>query len=251
MLTEVERAGQVLGGLRELRGGRVALGVTPSAVIWLLPDLLERYRGQHPLVQIQVFEDMTDRLVELLRDGRLDLSLVSLPVDDDMLVTRPLLEERLVLVVGAAHRLAGVEEVDLATLADEPWIVPYRHHGVRALVEAACAEAGFRLHVAVELSGLGPIKQLVQRGLGVSVLPPEVVANEVSLGLLHAVQIARPALRRTVGLARRRNEHPTPAAGAMEAAIVEVASTVAGGGSSLPGGSGGKGHTAVVTAARG
>jgi DNA-binding transcriptional LysR family regulator len=76
--------------------------------------------------------------------------------------------------------------------------------------------------VAVELSGLGPIKLLVQRGLGMSVLPPAVVANEVRLGQLHAVTIDRPALVRTVGLARRRNEHMTPAAGAMELAIVQV-----------------------------
>ena len=225
VLTEVERAGQVLGGLRELRGGRVTLGITPSAVIWLLPDLLEQYRSQHPLVQIQVFEDMTDSLVEHLADGRLDLAVVSLPIDDDGLVVRPVLEERLALVVGPEHRLAGASEVDLADLADEPWILPYRRHGVRALVEAACAEAGFRLRVAVELSGLGPIKQLVQRGIGLSVLPPAVVENEVQLGLLHAVRIAHPELVRTVGLARRRNEHATPAAAAMESSIMQVAGT--------------------------
>ena len=79
-------------------------------------------------------------------------------------MVRPVLEERLALIVGPDHRLAGTERVDLADLADEPWILPYRRHGVRALVEAACAEAGFQLRVAVELSGLGPIKLLVQRG---------------------------------------------------------------------------------------
>ena len=223
VLAEVERAGQVLGGLRELRGGRVALGITPSAVIWLLPSVLEQYRTQHPLVQVQVLEDMTDQLIEYLGDGRLDLAVVSLPIDDDALIVRPILEERLALIVGPDHWLAGTASVNLADLADEPWILPYRRHGVRALVEAACAQAGFQLRVAIELSGLGPIKLLVQRGLGMSVLPPNVVANEVRLGQLHAVTIDQPALVRTVGLARRRNEHPTPAAGAMEASIVKVA----------------------------
>jgi DNA-binding transcriptional LysR family regulator len=166
---------------------------------------------------------MTDQLVEYLSDGRLDLAVVSLPIDDDGLIVRPILEERLALIVGPDHRLAGVESVNLADLADEPWILPYRRHGVRALVEAACAEAGFQLRVAVELSGLGPIKLLVQRGLGLSVLPPPVVANEVRLGQLHAVTIDRPALVRTVGLARRKNEHATPAAGAMETTILQVA----------------------------
>jgi LysR family transcriptional regulator, transcription activator of glutamate synthase operon len=226
VLGEVERAGQVLGGLRELRGGRVAVGLTPSAVVSILPELLEGYRRQHPLVQIQVVEDMTDRLVEYLHDGRLDLALVSLPVEDEALAIRALFDERLAAVVGPDHRLAGTPAIDLAELADEPWILPYRRHGVRALVEAACAEAGFELRVAVELSGLGPIKQLVQRGLGLSVLPPAVVANEVRLGQLHAVAIRRPEIVRTVGLARRRGEHPTPAAAAMEAAVDRVAASM-------------------------
>jgi DNA-binding transcriptional LysR family regulator len=223
VLAEVERAGQVLGGLRELRGGRVALGLTPSAVLWLLPELLERYRTQHPLVQIQVVEDMTDSLVEHLHDGRLDLALLSLPTVDERLEVRPLFQEQLAVVVGPEHRLASVDDVDLADLANEPWILPYRRHGVRTLIEQACAEAGFRLHVAVELSGLGPIKQLVQRGLGLSVLPPSVVVNEVQLGQLHAIHRTRPALVRTIGLARRRHENLTPAASAMEAAIDALA----------------------------
>jgi DNA-binding transcriptional LysR family regulator len=223
VLAEVERAGQVLGGLRELRGGRVALGLTPSAVLWLLPELLERYRTQHPLVQIQVVEDMTDSLVGHLHDGRLDLALLSLPTEDERLEVRPLFQERLAVVVGSEHRLASVDEVDLADLAEEPWILPYRRHGVRTLIEQACADAGFRLHVAVELSGLGPIKQLVQRGLGLSVLPPSVVVNEVQLGQLHAIHKTHPALVRTIGLARRRHENLTPAASAMEAAIDALA----------------------------
>lgn len=232
VLTEVERAGQVLGGLRELRSGRVALGITPSAVIWLLPDLLERFRGQHPQVQVQVQEDMTDQLVEYLGDGRLDLAVVSLPIEDEGLTVQPIFEERLAVIVGLEHRLAGASAVHLADLADEPWILPYRRHGVRALLEAACTEAGFQLEVAVELSGLGPIKQLVQRGIGLSVLPPAVVENEVRLGQLHAVAIVSPDLVRTVGLARRRNEHPTPAAAAMEQTIVQVAT---GGGTHVSG----------------
>ena len=80
------------------------------------------------------------------------------------------------------------------------------------------------MRVAVELSGLGPIKQLVQRGVGLSILPPVIVENEVRLGLLHTVEIAHPRLVRAMGLAHRRGEHLTPAAAAMAATIEELAS---------------------------
>jgi DNA-binding transcriptional LysR family regulator len=215
VLGELERAQQAVGELRELRTGRVALGLTPSATLSLLPAILETYRARHPAVEVQIVEEMTDALVEQLLDGRLDLALVSFPVEDPRLEMQPLVSERLALVVPPDHRLAAAETVDLAELAGEPWILPYRRHGTRALVEAACQQAGFSLRVAVELSGLGPIKQLVQRGVGLSILPPAIVENESKLGLLRTVQIAHPPLVRTLGLARRRGEHPTPAAAAM------------------------------------
>lgn len=222
VLGELERAQQALGALRELRTGRVALGLPPSATLSLLPEILETFRARYPALEVQIVEEMTDVLVEQLLDGRLDLALVSFPIDDQRLATRPLFQERLVLVVPPDHRLARAERVDLAELAAEPWILPYRRHGTRALVEAACQQSGFSLRVTVELSGLGPIKQLVQRGLGISILPPAVVENELKLGLLRIVQIDRPPLVRTAGLARRRGEHPTPAAAAMEATIQTV-----------------------------
>lgn len=222
VLSELERAQQALGALRELRTGRVALGLPPSATLSLLPAILEAFRRRYPALEVQIVEEMTDVLVEQLLDGRLDLAVVSFPIDDHRLVTRPLFRERLVLVVPPNHRLAQAERVDLAELATEPWILPYRRHGTRALVEAACQQSGFSLCVAVELSGLGPIKQLVQRGVGISILPPAVVENELKLGLLKIVEIDRPPLVRTAGLARRRGEHPTPAAAAMEATIQAV-----------------------------
>lgn len=222
VLGELERAQQTLGELRELRTGRVALGLPPSATLSLLPTILESYRARHPAVEVQIVEEMTDVLVEQLADGRLDLTLLSFPIDDPRLATQPLFSERLALVVPPSHRLADAPTVDLAELAGEPWILPYRRHGTRALVEAACQEAGFGLHVAIELSGLGPIKQLVQRGVGISILPPAIVENEVKLGLLRTIEIAHPPLVRTMGLARRRGEHPTPAAAAMEATIKQA-----------------------------
>src|SRR5919199_1294316 len=106
VLGEGERAQQALGQFRELRTGRVALGLTPSATLSLLPGILERYRALYPAVEVQVVEEMTDALVELLVDGRLDLALVSFPIEDPRLETRPLFDEQLALIVPPTHCLA-------------------------------------------------------------------------------------------------------------------------------------------------
>src|SRR5919206_4359130 len=106
VLGEVGRAQQALGQMRELRTGRVVFGLTPSATLSLLPEILERFRALYPAVEVQVVEEMTDALVEQLLDGRLDLAIVSFPVEDPRAETRPLFEEQLALVVPPNHRLA-------------------------------------------------------------------------------------------------------------------------------------------------
>ncbi|HUE75898.1 MAG TPA: LysR substrate-binding domain-containing protein [Chloroflexota bacterium] len=214
-LADVERAERAVAELRDLKTGRVALGLTPSATIAVLPRLLEMYRSEFPGIQVEVVEEMTDALVDLLAAGRVDLALVSLPIDAAEIVAEPLYDERLALTIGRDHRLVGAKCVTLADLAEEMWILPYRRHGVRRLIEEACEAAGFVPRIAVELTGLGPIKELVKRGLGISVLPPAVVAPEASLGLLAMVPISSPALIRTVGVARRSGDHLTRAAARM------------------------------------
>ena len=124
VLGELERAQQALGELRQIRTGRVALGLPPSATLSLLPSILELYRERYPAVEVRIAEEMTDELAEQLLDGQLDLALLSSPVDERRLEMRELFSEELALVVPPNHRLAGVARVDLAELAAEPWILP-------------------------------------------------------------------------------------------------------------------------------
>jgi DNA-binding transcriptional LysR family regulator len=222
-LADVERAERAVAELRDLKAGRVTLGLTPSATIAILPRLLETYRSEYPGIQVEVIEEMTDALVDLLAAGRVDLALVSLPIDATEITAEPLYDERLALTIGRDHRLVGAESVALADLVEEMWILPYRRHGVRRLIEEACAAAGFTPRIAVELTGLGPIKELVQRGLGISVLPPAVVAPEASLGLLAVVPISSPTIIRTVGVARRSEDQLTRAAAKMLAMVRAIA----------------------------
>jgi DNA-binding transcriptional LysR family regulator len=76
VLGELERARQAVDELRQIRTGRVALGLPPSATLSLLPAILEQYRERYPAVEVQIVEEMTDELVQQLVDGRLDLALL-------------------------------------------------------------------------------------------------------------------------------------------------------------------------------
>lgn len=224
ILNGVEVADQALSRLKGLTAGRVALGVVPSLTFGLLPPVLVRFRQRYPGIQIQVFEQRSSVLPEDVTAGRCDLAVLALPEDLPGLFAEPLYREPVVLVLPPDHRLAGRAQVDLTALIEENWLLPAPGNSLRRAVEAACRQVGFGPRLAVQLDGLGPLKQLVQAGLGIAALPPATVEPEARLGL---VSLAAPSPRipdRQIGLIHRRAEPLSPAAEALRGIIAEVAS---------------------------
>src|SRR5207249_636813 len=130
-------------------------------------ELLAGFHDTHPGVAIALVEDNSDRLVERLRDGRLDLALIGsaepTPADIDSVV---LVDEELVAVVAPGHPLAdagagaGVGAITIRQLRDLPLVSLPRGTGVRAALDAACAAAGFTPRIVFEASALPMVVEL-------------------------------------------------------------------------------------------
>src|SRR6478736_5642684 len=88
--------------------GQVTVGMVSGCALPVLAELLAVFHDRHPGVAIALVEDNSDRLVDRLRDGRLDLALIGwaeqTPADIDSVV---LVDEELVAVVAPGHPLAG------------------------------------------------------------------------------------------------------------------------------------------------
>jgi len=97
--------------------GVLRLGVIPTVAPYWLPRTLPRVRARFPELQIALLEDPTDRLLDQLADGRLDLLLLALEADLGDLETLPLAEDPFVVALPSRHRLARrkwLRESDLA-----------------------------------------------------------------------------------------------------------------------------------------
>ncbi|GAA4638098.1 LysR substrate-binding domain-containing protein [Actinoallomurus vinaceus] len=131
--TELTPAGeQLLADARPLlasaealrrRVARAARG-TDAFIVGFMPGLIvtpavRALRERHPGLTVEVVRTTWDDQVEVVRDGRVDIGYVRLPVDQRGLRIRPLLTEPRVAVLPADHRLAGKDVIDIADLADE------------------------------------------------------------------------------------------------------------------------------------
>jgi DNA-binding transcriptional LysR family regulator len=139
----------------------------------VLPAVLGAYRETHPAVALTLLERLPAQQLAWLRAGDLDVGIGPPPPNERGLETELLSEERIVLALPAAHPLARRDVIDVADLAEEPWLLvnartPSR---LRDTAVAACAAAGFTPRVAQEARQLDALVALVSAGLGVTLVP--------------------------------------------------------------------------------
>lgn len=197
-----------------LQRGRVVLAAMPSFAGNVLPPLLQQFRARHPGVNVTINDVLNEQVLDLVRDGHVELGITFEPTADLGLTFMPLYQDRFVAVVPATSPLAECADVGWAQLLAEPFIALQRPSAVRLMLEQhvkQLAQAGHlpqgqALPVAFESHQLATIGRMVGAGLGVSVVPALCVGQMFELGA-HCLPLQAPVLERAVGMVTR-SEHP-------------------------------------------
>jgi DNA-binding transcriptional LysR family regulator len=183
--------------------------------------MLAGFQAKHPEVVLRLREGPSDQIEERVASGELDLALMNLPVRRVDLAAQKLWQEDYLLAVPAGHRLASAgKPLALAEAAGEPLVVVPGALSTQALF-AACEERGIRPHVVLDADNLEAVRRMVERGLGVALLP-RTMAEATDSRRVRTLELTRGGVRRQVALVHRGEAFLTAAARALRGAIVEV-----------------------------
>lgn len=216
VLADCESGAAAVRDLLGLRRGRLVVGATPSLTTNLLPAVLARFHTDHPGVDLTVHEAGSQELVDRLGKGEMDLGVVILPVQRPWLESRPLLEEELVLAVDRRHPLAHRRSIRVAELEHVPLVMFKDGYDLKEATLLACRQAGFSPVMAMEGLEMDGALALAAAGVAAAVVPGSVVAPS---GPLRAIRFRGAALKRTIGLAARRDRPFSPSASAFVDAL--------------------------------
>jgi len=167
-----------LADLAGLRTGTVRLAAFPTASSTIVPRLLAALAETQPGIRVTYIETEPPEAVQMLREGGIDLAITfSYPGDradtyrdsPSGLTMEPLFTEETVVVIPAAHPLAGSDVVDVASLAGERWIAGCPR--CRGHLLAVCEVAGFEPSIGFETDNASAVLGMVASGLGVALLP--------------------------------------------------------------------------------
>ncbi|WP_255953246.1 LysR family transcriptional regulator [Streptomyces odontomachi] len=209
---------QAVDEVNGLIRGRLVVGMVTACTITPLFDALSAFRQDHPGVEITLHEDTSDRLVERLRAGTLDLALIgTAEATPKGLEAYEIVRERLVVAVPPGHPLGERSRVRLADLGAHPLVSLPTGTGVRAVFDQACATRGIRPDIACQASAPTAVADLAIRGLGAAVLTESMVTQHEPLLTARRIedvdaaallslawrQSANPALRQLIRHCRR------------------------------------------------
>jgi DNA-binding transcriptional LysR family regulator len=173
----------VVRATREL-SGQLRVGAEQCLGIVDVPPLLERFRRRYPLVDIHFTQAGSHELVARVRDGELDVAFVATTEHMTLITRTELGRWPVVLLCPPGHPLAAAGRVDWADLRERDFIDFQESWAVRSLNDEACASQGVTRRVRCTVNDVHTLLHLVQRGLGVALVPEHVASKPEAAGLV-------------------------------------------------------------------
>lgn len=165
--------------LQGVRRGTLRLAAVTTAE-YLLPQLLGPFCDAYPGIEVELTVENRRTILERLAQDRDDLTVIMVPPEDARLRVLPFVDNPLVVIAAAGHRLAG-KACTLKQLQEERWLLREDGSGGRLIVEAHFVKEGFIPRVAMALGSNEAIKHAVQGGLGITVLSRHALAGSAGL----------------------------------------------------------------------
>ena len=191
-------------GRRPLEGP-FNLGVIPTIAPFLLPSVAPGLRAAFPKLELFLREDLTAKLVEQLMVGKLDALLIALPYDLDGIDTIDIGDDPFCFAAAPGHPLLGKKAVSSKDLADTSLLLLEDGHCLRDHAIDACKLQDPGIAAAYGATSLFTLAQMVQAGLGATLLPKMAVdAGFAATSGIETAPLAGPPPFRRIGLAWRR-----------------------------------------------
>jgi len=169
--------------------GPFTLGVIPTIAPYLLPAVLPGLRKAYPALELFLREDQTERLIDRLRAGAIDAALMALPWDTGEFTVRELFEDEFWLVAREDDPIVRDETVAVRGLDLGRLVLLEEGHCLRDHAISVCGKRAIGMSPAIEATSLATLIQMVDGGLGITLLPEMTLKS----GILRGTKlVARP-----------------------------------------------------------
>lgn len=183
--------------------GHVRIHANTSAVIEFLPEDLSVFARQHPEVKIDLEERVSSDTLRALREGLTDIGIFAghLPAEDLQVFSYR--EDRLMLVTPREHPLATRSDIALREAAGFDFIGLQQDASLHALLQQSAQQMGTPLRLRIQVRSFEAICRMIHTGMGIGVLPEQVVRNYLPALDVATIPLTDPWARRELKIGVR------------------------------------------------
>ncbi len=218
LLREAEELEARVCGLSDEVAGTVRVATVYSVGLHALPGRLKPFLAAHPRVNVHLEYSRTDKVYQDVVSGAMDVGIVACPSPRSGVEVVPFGEEEMVVICAPEHRFGErvsrgdaegarreLPRLPLRGLEGEAFIAFADEIPTRKLTDERLRAAGVHVRIAASFDNIETIKNLVEIGSGVALVPEDTVRQEVREGALVAIPLApADSFRRPVGILLKR-----------------------------------------------
>jgi len=205
VLRDVEQIYAAARRSRDPEMGTLRLGLFPTLAPYLLPHIVPVIRERLPNLRLELSEEKTADILDMLENGQLDAALVALPVDDESLKTNVLFREPFFMALPESHPLADRKEICTADLEGTELLLLEDGHCLRDQALEVCSLSGARERVDFHATSMETLRQMVAAEVGVTLMPALAVGPPIAPTPNMTLRpFTAPVPHRTIALAWRK-----------------------------------------------
>ncbi|PED05668.1 LysR family transcriptional regulator [Bacillus pseudomycoides] len=203
---EVEQAHAAIQDLNGLQQGKLTIGALLTTVNYLLPPAILNFNELYPNIELSVLGLRTGEIREKLLQNELDIGITFLPVQDKEIISIPLYQNELTLVVPTNHELTQHTTVTMGVLQKYPIIFLPKNFFLTQLIRSHCQNFNFTPKPILEISTMESLIHMVSKGMGITVLPKPYI-DFLQSNSIQAIKIKNPTATIEIGIIYRKDKY--------------------------------------------
>lgn len=211
ILDEAEEMKEKVAGREKALTGRVRVAAATQALVYLFSQAFEGFMEENEGIELLFRTTVsTEQTVTDILNGAADVGFASMPTYSPTLRITELVEDELMLVAGNKHRFSKIKKIKPQDLEKEHWILFERGASIRRATDAFFKKLKLEPEKSLESNDTYFMKLMIEKGLGVSLLPAWAVREEVASGKLIQRSIQGHQLTRSVSMVSLKGFQPAP-----------------------------------------
>lgn len=184
----------------------LTLGLPPVIGSVYFTSIVAEFKEEYPDIEVKILEEGSNNIKDKIEDETIELGVVILPVESNNLVTTPVTDGEVMLVISKKHKLSNRRSINIEELKDEKFITFNEHFMMYDKIIDACESSGFFPDIIIQTSQWDFIIELVALNQGITIMPKPIVERFKTKDI-KTIKIKKPDISWDIGFIVKKDKY--------------------------------------------